>query len=215
MAGTCYRSAVKRRLLIAAIFLLAGAVVNLAVAWAFAAWTPLAPAQSLSIDEAGELWQRLSPAHSIERPRQIAGSEHRCWGERYASVYELREAVTWFDLVEVGERQSGVPALALRLIYVRGDVGMHPRHWYVGALGGPTKHGRFATLPLIPVWPGFVLNTLFYATLLWLLIPGPFVLRRFIRVRRGLCPACAYPRGESNVCSECGKALTGRSEAAT
>ena len=33
----CYRSAVKRRLLIAAIFLLAGAVVNVGVAWAIAA----------------------------------------------------------------------------------------------------------------------------------------------------------------------------------
>ncbi len=58
-----------------------------------------------------------------------------------------------------------------------------------------------------PLWPGFAVNTLFYAVVLWLLIPGPFALRRFIRVRRGLCPACAYPRGESDVCSECGKAL--------
>ena len=41
----------------------------------------------------------------------------------------------------------------------------------------------------------------------WLLIGGPFVLRRFVRVRRGLCPACAYPMGGSGVCSECGKAL--------
>ncbi len=61
-------------------------------------------------------------------------------------------------------------------------------------------------------WPyfAFVITTLLYATSLWLLIPGPFALRRFIRVKRGLCPACAYPRGESDVCSECGKALAKR-----
>ena len=65
-------------------------------------------------------------------------------------------------------------------------------------------------LPARPLWPGFALNTLFYATLLWLLIPGPFVLRRFLRLRRGLCPKCAYPMGESAVCSECGKPLSGQ-----
>ncbi len=59
-------------------------------------------------------------------------------------------------------------------------------------------------LPLQPIWPGFAINTLFYAAVLWLLIPGPFALRRFIRVKRGLCPACAYRIGESAVCSECG-----------
>jgi hypothetical protein len=59
-------------------------------------------------------------------------------------------------------------------------------------------------LPLRPIWPGFVVNTLFYAAILWLLICGPFAVRRVIRIRRGLCPACAYPRGEAAVCSECG-----------
>ncbi len=48
------------------------------------------------------------------------------------------------------------------------------------------------------------------ATLLWLLIPGPFALRRFLRVRRGLCPKCAYPMGESSVCTECGCGLPKR-----
>ena len=70
-------------------------------------------------------------------------------------------------------------------------------------------------LPLQPIWPGFAVNMTFYATFLWLLICGPFVLRRFIRVRRGLCPACAYPMGESDVCSECGKTLPKRAKVAT
>ena len=50
-----------------------------------------------------------------------------------------------------------------------------------------------------------VRSTPFYPTLLRLLIPGPFALRRFLRVKRGLCPKCAYPMGESSVCTECGK----------
>ena len=62
-------------------------------------------------------------------------------------------------------------------------------------------------MPLGPIPLGFAVNTLFYAALLWLLIPGPFALRRFLRVRRGLCPRCAYPIGESSVCTECGGEL--------
>ena len=65
-------------------------------------------------------------------------------------------------------------------------------------------------LPYEPMWPGFAINTIFYATLLWLLIPGPFALRRFLRLRRGLCPRCAYPMGESSVCTECGITLPRR-----
>ncbi len=41
-----------------------------------------------------------------------------------------------------------------------------------------------------------------------LLIPGPFVLRRLIRQRRGLCPACGYDlkHAEHESCPECGAA---------
>ena len=62
-------------------------------------------------------------------------------------------------------------------------------------------------VPLRPIWLGFAVNTIFYAALLWVLIPGPFALRRLIRIRRGLCPACAYPRGQLEMCSECGEVL--------
>ena len=65
-------------------------------------------------------------------------------------------------------------------------------------------------LPLRPIPVAFAFNTLVYAAVLWLLIPGPFVLRRFIRVKRGRCVKCGYPMGESAVCSECGSALRRR-----
>ncbi len=58
-----------------------------------------------------------------------------------------------------------------------------------------------------PIWPGFAVNTLFYAALLWLFMYVLSALRRFLRVRRAFCPKCAYPMGESEVCTECGGAL--------
>jgi len=61
-------------------------------------------------------------------------------------------------------------------------------------------------LPLRPMCPGFAINTLFYAIILWLLIPGPFVLRRLIRIKRGRCPRCGYDlrHALSGGCPECG-----------
>ena len=71
----------------------------------------------------------------------------------------------------------------------------------------PYEVHELHALPLRAVWPGFAINTLFYAVILWLLFAAPFALRRRIRVRRGMCPACAYPVGDSDVCTECGRPL--------
>jgi hypothetical protein len=74
------------------------------------------------------------------------------------------------------------------------------------------RHGHALplALPIRPLWPAFAVNTMFYAMILWLLLPGAFALRRFLRRRRSLCPACGYPMGEATVCTECGRSLPGR-----
>ena len=65
-------------------------------------------------------------------------------------------------------------------------------------------------LPLVVIWPGFIINTLFYALILWLLVCGPFALRRLIRLKRGRCPKCGYdlrgqpPEVGATGCPECG-----------
>ncbi len=63
-------------------------------------------------------------------------------------------------------------------------------------------------LPLHPLWPGFAINTTFYAAILWMPIT-PFVLRRHIRRKRGRCIKCGYDLSgaEHDACPECG-ALT-------
>jgi len=71
---------------------------------------------------------------------------------------------------------------------------------------------RTTRLPIIPIWPGFVLNVLFYAVV-WL--GGSFVVRRVLdrrRVRRcrkrGVCVTrgCGYELKGLGVCPECGVA---------
>ena len=78
------------------------------------------------------------------------------------------------------------------------------RNWPLG-----TKSIRVPTraLPTRPIWPGFAINTVFYAAILWGLFAAPFALRRRLRIKRGQCPACAYPVGSSDVCTECGKPI--------
>jgi hypothetical protein len=66
------------------------------------------------------------------------------------------------------------------------------------------------SVPIRPIWPGFAINTIFYAAILWL---APGKIRRFIivrrRIRRHRCPACGYQiaEGVGPMCSECGVAL--------
>jgi hypothetical protein len=59
-------------------------------------------------------------------------------------------------------------------------------------------------------WP-VAINTVFYAAILWVLFAA-LGIRRWRRIRRGQCPACAYPVGSSDVCTECGAELKQKAE---
>ena len=66
-------------------------------------------------------------------------------------------------------------------------------------------------LPLRPILPGFVINTIFYAIVVAAILALPlsvFPMRRYLRARRGRCAKCGYDRtglAEATVpCPECG-----------
>ncbi len=73
---------------------------------------------------------------------------------------------------------------------------------------GPSG-GRYS-VPLRPIPLGFTLDTLFYAAILAALFLAPSRLRRSLRLRRGLCPACAYNLvglTPGTACPECGHGI--------
>jgi predicted RNA-binding Zn-ribbon protein involved in translation (DUF1610 family) len=58
-----------------------------------------------------------------------------------------------------------------------------------------------------PLWPGFAINTIFYAAILWVLFAAPGAVRRRLRRKRGQCAACGYSLRDitSGKCPECGE----------
>ncbi len=111
---------------------------------------------------------------------------------------------------------SGWPLVAMRTRYEEfpGPLrGQSIRQVTEGILLTPTAEIRLGdmlyrtkALPLRPLWPGFAINTAFYAVLLWVLWRSPFVVGRIIRRKRGHCIKCGYDlRGDFSAgCPECG-----------
>lgn len=65
-------------------------------------------------------------------------------------------------------------------------------------------------LPLVPMWPGFLINTLFWGTLSWVLASAAKLIRRRSRIRKGLCVRCRYALGSLKTCPECGTPAVAR-----
>ncbi len=207
----------KRRLIIIAVFLLLGAVVNVAVAWGCAVWAPPAPGVDTSQRLAnGSHWPRRVP-DAWPLPR-FGGTAHS-----FGSTVIIMggNAGRGSDLYWQGLFQFGQPCRSLEMEIddvIRSPNAKRTTTWI--SAGGPMPSAlrprnrvtQFR-IPLRPLWAGFAINTIFYAALLWVLIPGAFALRRFLRLRRGLCPKCAYPMGGSSVCTECGCGLAKRAVA--
>lgn len=59
-------------------------------------------------------------------------------------------------------------------------------------------------LPLRPVWPGFIGNTLVFALACWGVLYARGTVRRFVRRRSGLCLACGHLLAGLATCPECG-----------
>ncbi len=186
----------RRRIFIVAIFLLAGAVVNVAVAWGcacfyYSRWPLGASAQtrSLTVERAKEIAvDRFPGLETLDDPIEADGLG---W---HAVILGVHDRGAWGV-------SCGWPFLALAGEEERFRPAEVETRWILYL-----SNKRFV-VPLRPLWRGFAVNSIFYAALMWLPICGPFLVRSWVRVRRGLCPKCAYPMGESAVCTECGKAL--------
>ena len=191
-------------------FLLLGAVVNVAVAWGSALRA------DFQLSKRVMSWPVLIPARWTDGDLLMASSD---LGVTEVHALRIRPDCLPHQYVFA----AGFPTRCLYLEAHRVTTGCgsllpwdwEPDSWRDGlkvpaAWSWLSRRGRMCILPTEPIWSSFAINTLFYAALLWLLIPGRSALRRLLRLRRGLCPKCAYPMGESGVCTECGRLLPKR-----
>ncbi len=220
-----------RRLLTIVVFLLLGAVLNVAVAWGCA----------MILAEQTNNWNMRSGAARLE--------DNYVWGvnrldrpgyfsiESYVGLIVIEENERLDEFGTLIEKWSRIPN--------RNDPSGEPRNWEESASGWPVASmwSRFTELdplhwvdlPNIPrvlprdklewgwlldwsflptqsilpiglIWRGFAINTPFYAVLLWLVTLGQFTLRRYIRREHGRCIKCGYDvrHTERDACPECG-----------
>ena len=204
----------KRRLTKLVVFLLLGAVINVAVAWRIwkrEPFDPVIPGMKFRTTTVNEnhrdLWHRYVREHWPQVPSSSIG-QFQGVGIDVVSLSELdvpsatgqRRPV----ICRVWRTEIGWPlrTLAIDASY---EVYHVPIHRIV-----PNEHsGMTVAGQLMPreiLWVGFAINTTFYAAILWLLTFGPFTARRIIRHKRGRCIKCGYDlRGNFSAgCSECG-----------
>ena len=199
----------KRRIFTITIFLLLGVVTNVAVAWGCALWLPTDNIVSLFENQAR---QRIPPDVTVRSDLFFFnGLEIKQTGRSILMLAGTEVDSRGIDSAVplYYELYAGWPAMSLGGTSRMTQKGIHsPFVFYLPE--GLREQVEYFVVPLRPQWPGFAINTLLYGGVPWLLVCGPFELRRYRRRKRGLCVYCAYPIGMSDVCTECGRAVARR-----
>ncbi len=201
-----------------AIFLLLGAIVNVAVAWGCVIWLPIG--KSAATTKGSMNWLASVPKGW---PEHASFTRYQRFG--------LTEWAQGAQPPEGGDRmirslgqwvmEAGLPFRSMFLVrnqtYRWGQFpssisarrpasiaeGLEIPAWVPWC--GLNRYGRY--LPTQIAWLGFAANTVAYGGVAWFAACIPVAIRRRTRSERGLCISCGYPRGTSPVCTECGEPL--------
>ena len=187
-------------------FLLLGAIVNVAVAWGcvMIGWNSVVEWIYFDDSRLDEAARRLGHSDGFGLTHVAAVLEmDTCTGATQMRLIYGSEPFC----VDRGVL-AGLPLISL--------VGTQRQQNYITVAHGGILQPAFLDpgyncLPVVPLWPGFAINTIFYAAILWLLWIAPGRIRRIVRVRGHRCPACGFiiaPNTCANgLCSECGAKL--------
>jgi hypothetical protein len=204
-------SDIKRAIKHVVVFALLGVVMSYAVAWSLAITTcPFAVTPPSNLNATEEIiGPFIEPSGSLVKMEWsgatvLANFSHETFEGEFNAV--IPRWVTPLDRRKQYVVAQGWPARSF--------------HWSANLKEKPAGHvlvkGRsfIHTLGYQPYWPGLLINTAFFGSilaLLWFSRRWPGMVRRTIRRRRGLCVRCAYDlRGSSvgGTCPECGKVPT-------
>lgn len=79
---------------------------------------------------------------------------------------------------------------------------------FLKSQSGP-REATSILVPLVPWLPGFLFDTLFWASVSFFVGSILSRFRRYKRISKGLCPRCKYPIGPIPTCAECGEPIPG------
>jgi len=218
----------KRSIIKVMVLFVIGAIMNVAVAWGsvLAIRLPmdagvLVTPDGLVDDDSFRFGWRARVAVAPGVTRVGYWEFHFCGNESDSDPPPLHDSIPWwsersfsiegFRKVIPTQEARGWPMRTLWCEYEFSEASRDVRSsTSLGGITAPLPYSFFiadeyrAALPLRPIWPGTVINAIFYSMILWALFAMPGMIRRRWRVRRGRCAACGYPTGTSAVCTECG-----------
>jgi hypothetical protein len=195
-----------------------GAIINLAAAWACAHFGEEGEIQAMHLN-------RMLNEYEEERIITINAFGYKRLSRRFAPTMVAAGELAWSDgktpdllylynpRIPRFEVESGWPLYALSAeAYVNVETLRRWRwqaevttpysavHWAIQLKGSSNF------LPANPIWPGFAINTIFYAAVLWVVFAVPVKVRRWRRMKRGQCASCGYSLRESmsEKCPDCG-----------
>jgi len=182
------------------LFLLLGAIINIAVAWGCVVFFPIAlrPGE-ITIKELSADYQQVQ---CIQR---AFGRTRETWGERYAlpvvidsgSPFGQRPSVSSWERTGWPMRALYCSISANELAYttdggevlaagrdgqIDEGIKLSPERFTVSTSTLPVATWR--ALPLRLIWPGFAVNTIIYAALVSLFFAGVYQTGRYIRCKR-------------------------------
>lgn len=211
-----------RRVLAWLAWLTPGVLTTLLVSTVFPRWMP-------SIHALGQAHQQRDSVISAGRDRTLWATTR--WEVEGVSASRNAEMTTSHDPAELREHFAqtrydesgflpGHPARPdIKFTWMRRvrEQGAPFRCFYSTTVLGTERedHGELILFPhapgrqewavaTIPLWPQLLANIIFYAVLCRLLLRGPGWLKKRRRLRRGLCPSCAYDVQGARACPECG-----------
>jgi hypothetical protein len=201
----------RKRLMIA---LLTGVAINYLVSWICLSWLPFT-------DEGYHRHPSRYPASDFG-PLFYDGCTYRMGFGKTIHIFEYHRDN---DIQTSGSANTPLPVLRagwpmhsvlseLRLVIddtvlpsLRGSYWIYDDSWSAAVARG-LPSGRIGSylglhpwLPIIPLWPGFLVNTLSYSAVAWSVLASH--IRRTRRIKQGLCIRCKYSLAGLETCPEC------------